>query len=146
MIKLYIKYRFSLKSIVVPHSICFSNSTLKRIIKRNILWFLSSIALLIYVLQRLEVNLPEWINNYVNDFLCIPLVLAYTTLLFRYLKKEPFFKFSIWYIFLTALYYSLYFELYLPGVNIRYTADVCDVILYFFGGVFYYVLQRLGYI
>ncbi|RYD99009.1 MAG: hypothetical protein EOP54_05735 [Sphingobacteriales bacterium] len=96
---------------------------------------------LIYVLQRLEVNLPRWINNYVNDFLCIPIVLGTITYLFGCFKRQRDLTFSLTFALILALYYSLYFELYLPQVNPRYTSDIFDVLLYFSGAVFYYYCQ-----
>ncbi|MCM4159718.1 hypothetical protein DHB64_07405 [Antarcticibacterium sp. W02-3] len=42
---------------------------------------------------------------------------------------------------LTAMY-ALYFEVYLPKVEPRYTADVMDVMMYTAGSLLFYFLQH----
>ena len=100
------------------------------------------IALTIYVMQKLSLPLPYLINNYVNDLLCLPLLLGVMTFLIRWLKKDDTFQFSLGFIVFLASYYAVYFEYYLPKVNPRYTADWIDVILYFSGGFAYFVIQK----
>ncbi|WP_310283824.1 hypothetical protein [Flavobacterium piscis] len=89
----------------------------------------------------MQIDIPFWINNYVNDFLCLPVVLGYITLLFRWLKKDKTYKISLWAVLCLASYYSFYFEYYLPAYNTRYSADIIDVFLYFSGGLFFYLLN-----
>ena len=96
----------------------------------------------IYVMQRLSLALPAVINNYVNDLLCIPLLLGAMTYIIQRLKKDTSFQFSIGFVIALSGYYSFYFEYYLPGVNPRYTADWIDVILYFFGGFVFYLSKK----
>ena len=101
------------------------------------------IALSIYIMQRLSVPLPFLINNYVNDLLCLPLLLGAMTFVIRLLKKDNSFKFSIGFVVFLACYYSFYFEYYLPKVNPRYTADWIDVILYFSGGFAFFFSKSI---
>jgi len=103
-----------------------------------LLFLISLVAAVIYTLQRLHVGMPGWINNYVNDFLCIPLLLEYMSIVIKKLKNDPNYKFPLAFIFVLASYYSFYFEYYLPAHNPRYTSDIIDVILYFLGGLLYY--------
>lgn len=106
-----------------------------------ILMFL--IAVFVFVMQRLDIRLPYLINNYVNDFLYIPLVLGGIEFIIRILKKDNSFKLPLRFIIFLALSYSIYFEFYLPKVNLRYTADWIDVILYFISGItFYYFTKK----
>lgn len=100
------------------------------------------IAVAIYAMQRLSMPLPSFINNYVNDFLCLPLLLGAMEFAVRRLKKDYSFQFSFWFVVLLALYYAIYFEYYLPKVNPRYTSDWIDVVLYFSGGLIFYFSQR----
>ena len=100
------------------------------------------IALAIYSMQRLGLQLPAIINNYVNDLLCLPLLLGVMNYIIRFLKKEQSYVFPIGFILFLASYYSVYFELYLPTVNARYTADWIDVYLYFSGGLGYYFYMK----
>lgn len=107
-----------------------------------ILIVMSIAAGIIYTLQRMHVHIPGWINNYVNDFLCLPILLGFLTFLFRRLKKDENFRFSILFILCITCYYSFYFEYYLPQNSIRYTSDIIDVILYFSGGILFYFLNN----
>ncbi|SHG62797.1 hypothetical protein SAMN05444372_10824 [Flavobacterium micromati] len=100
------------------------------------------IALLIYIMQRLHFPLPAVINNYVNDLLCLPLLLAAMEFIIKRLKKDKYFKFPVGFVIFLASYYSIYFEYYLPTVNPRYTADWIDVILYFAGGLTFYFSEK----
>ena len=96
------------------------------------------LAFSIYVIQRMDADLPLWIDDYVNDFICLPLVLGFITLLFRWIKNDIFFIFPpAVTIFMTG-YYSYYFEYYLPKNNPRYTADPIDIVLYIAGGLLFY--------
>ena len=99
-------------------------------------------AMTIYVMQRFSLPLPSLINNYVNDLLCLPLLLGVMTFVIRRLKKDNSFKFSIGFVVFLACYYSFYFEYYLPKVNPRYTADWIDVILYFSGGFAFFFSEK----
>lgn len=99
-------------------------------------------ALTIYLMQRLSMPLPSLINNYVNDLLCLPLLLGAMTFVIRRLKKDSSFQLSFGFVIFLACYYSLYFEYYLPRVNPRYTADWIDVVLYFSGGILFYFIEK----
>lgn len=101
------------------------------------------IAASIYVLQKLAIDLPQLLNNYLNDLLCIPLILGVLTFIIRQLKKNHRFKLPFGFIFILSSYYAVYFEYYLPKNNSRYTSDWIDVALYFLGGMLFYLYQRL---
>ncbi|WP_243854665.1 hypothetical protein [Flavobacterium sp. 270] len=96
------------------------------------------IALIIYGMQKMMLPLPSFINNYVNDFLCLPIILGGISFAIRRLKKDPFFRLPLVFIICFAAYYSFYFEYYLPQINPRYTSDWIDVALYFLGGFVYF--------
>lgn len=100
------------------------------------------VAFTIYMLQRFNIPLPSLINNYVNDLLCLPLLLGAMTFLIRWLKKDDKFQFPLSFVVFLACYYAVYFEYYLPKVNPRYTADWIDVVLYFSGGFAYFFIQN----
>lgn len=100
-------------------------------------------ALVIYVCQKMHILLPPFINNYANDLLCIPIVLSIISFIIRKIKKEPTFTIPIYLIAVVVIYYSFYFECYLPGKNSRYTADYIDVIMYAVGGFIYYSIEKL---
>ena len=100
------------------------------------------VALLIYSMQRLNFALPSLIDNYVNDFLCLPIVLGGILFIIRWLKKDDKYRFPFAFIIFMALYYSFYFEYYLPTYNPRYTADWMDVLLYFSGALAFFFYKK----
>lgn len=86
--------------------------------------------------------LPEFFSSYLNDLLCMPVVLGICLFLIRKFSKNEQLKISLFSAFSLAAFYSLYFELYLPEVTQRYTADVVDVLLYFTGAFAFWLVQR----
>ena len=111
-------------------------------LKRIIYYVMALTALCIFTLQKLNVPLPSLVNNYLNDLLCLPLILGVLTFLIRYFKKDKFFTFPLAFVILLSTYYSVYFEFYLPKVNPRYTADWIDVILYFSSSIAFFLIQN----
>lgn len=99
------------------------------------------VALLVYVLQRCKVVLPMFINNYLNDILSIPLTLCIILATVR-LWKGSVYRLSNLHIGSIVVYFSLYFEVYLPQHNFRYTADIFDLLCYVIGAVIFYLLQE----
>ena len=111
-----------------------------KFIKQYYFPFFLLLASLVYAAQRLGIHLPELVNNHLNGFLCIPLVLKIALYAGRYIKSD-----STLQICVTVLY-CIYFEVLLPKVNDRYTGDVLDVIAYFLGLlVFGYIEKRRGW-
>ena len=113
-------------------------------LRSNYLWAAMGIALLIYGSQRFELPLPAWINNYVNDFLCLPIVLGACQAAVRFLRNDRRLLLPLPLIFLMAFCYSVYFEFFLPDRNLRYTSDGMDVLLYFFGATLFYLIENRG--
>lgn len=107
-------------------------------------YFIVSIIIgsLIYVAQKLSVKLPFIINNYVNDFLIIPIVLTVCLFILQWSRNDKSFQISLGVVFYICVMYSVLFEFVLPKYYIRYTADVLDVVLYFAGGFVFFVLQK----
>lgn len=92
---------------------------------------------LIYGFQQFGLRPPEMVNNYLNDFLCMPLILKLSQLVARFIKSDKRLMIPVpLQITLTALF-CLYFEYILPKFNVRYTSDWIDVVLYFLGFLFY---------
>lgn len=95
----------------------------------------------IYVLQRMGVKLPIFINSYLNDILSIPITL-FIILAVVQIFKGKLYKLSIWMITFIVVYYAIYFEYYLPHFHPRYTSDLLDVGCYMIGGSIFYFIQR----
>ena len=110
-------------------------------LRKSIYIAICLLAGLIYTRQQLELPLADWVNNYVNDFLVLPIVLGVTTYIVRWLKKDLNYRFSLLFIACLATYYALFFEYVLPKFSSRYTGDWVDVLLYFLGGLAYYLAE-----
>lgn len=95
----------------------------------------------VYLCQQLNFKLPYLINNYLNDLLCLPIILSITKFVLKIITKKNF-NISLLCILAIATFYSIYFEWYLPKHNERYTSDLIDIILYFIGGLVYYINEK----
>jgi hypothetical protein len=79
------------------------------------------------------------LKYYLNDLLCMPLVLTLTLFLQRtFTFRNPSHVFTKYQVGLAVLYYSLGFEVILPLFMSRYTADPLDVLAYALGGWYFY--------
>lgn len=108
---------------------------------RKVLYIIIFItAVSIYTMQQFHLSLPTLVNNYANDLLYLPLVLGVIEFIIRRLKKDRSFKLPLGFVIFLASFYSFYFEYYLPKVNLRYTADWIDVMLYFVGGFAFFFI------
>lgn len=87
--------------------------------------------------------IPEMLNSYTTDVLCIPLVLSATLLLARLIKRNHELKIHSLLILLICLEFSCVFEWILPAKSPIYTGDPLDVVMYFFGGGIFYLIQPL---
>lgn len=99
------------------------------------------LGLFVYFCQSVGIILPRFINNYLNDILCIPITLFIVWAIVRYLKGKHQ-NISVWMIACVVAYFSFYFEYFLPQIKPRYTSDPIDVGCYFLGGILFYIIQR----
>ena len=111
-------------------------------IQRYYFWVFSVIALSVYSLQKFSIPIPYLFQNYLNDLLCIPIVLKVCQYVIRYIKSDITIRLNFLQIFTVCLGYTLYFEWYLPLHNPRYTADGIDILMYFIGGLFFYGVEN----
>lgn len=112
-----------------------------RILKHRLFIGMLLLGVIIYVLQRLGIVLPSFVNNYVNDLLAVPLT-AWLTLAVLKQWKGYTFLLSPLMIMTIVFYFSVYFEWYLPQHNPRYTGDFIDVLCYIAGGIAFYFIQK----
>ena len=103
------------------------------------------IFLLFEALKFSGITLPGWTTSYLNDFLCMPIVLIICLKAVHYIKRDTSIKLSLPLILTITSLYALYFELALPEFTVRYTADFVDVIIYFSGAILYYFLQEISF-
>lgn len=103
-------------------------------------WFIafSLIWLVVYVSRRVGHPVP-FVNGYLTDLLAVP-VIAQLGLWFQrgFIVKSGYYVLSIWHVVFIFAYVSIVFELVLPHLSKKYTADYVDVALYATGGVFFY--------
>ena len=101
-------------------------------------------ALIFIIFEALKftgVHFPEWATSYLNDFLCMPIILTICLKMVHYLTKDRSIKISIAQALVLTCFYAIYFELILPQFVDRYTADLVDVLLYFTGATLFLCLQ-----
>ncbi len=110
--------------------------------KKSILLSVIFVAVFIYVAPLLSIQLPIVIKSYVNDLLCLPIVLETCRRSASWILKIPHLHLNSFTITSVCMYFSVYFEYYLPTFNTRYTSDWTDVLLYCFGGTIFYFLQN----
>ena len=101
------------------------------------------IFLLLRLLKYFSVELPNWVLFYVNDFICMPIVLFLCLLATQTFAKRPVTKLPYLPILFLTSFYAIYFELLLPRFAERYTADFLDVLMYFGGSLLFIALQEL---
>lgn len=97
----------------------------------------------IYWMQQLGIQLPLILNHYYNDFTVIPIVLSVSLWVARKMKHNPQIQLSLIKILALVAFYIVYFEIYLPKINPRYTADFIDAILYLVGGLMFFGWHKL---
>ena len=84
------------------------------------------------------------LQYYLNDLLCMPLVLTLTLFLQRtFTFRDPSHVFTKYQVMIAVLYYSVGFEVVLPQILPRYTADPLDVLAYALGGWFFYLFINI---
>lgn len=108
-------------------------------------YFLIALAGYIFVrLGRIGWYTPnEWVNNYLTDFLCMPIILTICLVGVRFFKRIPQFHLNQLMIFGMTAFYAFLFEYMLPNSSSLYTADFVDVIMYFAGAIFYWGYWRI---
>lgn len=119
----------------------FSNCCMK-ILKNHIFLILCFFALLIYLVNRFSLSLPNWVYFYVNDLLCMPIVLSFSLAILRFIKKTETIYVPLSIIFMLTTYYAIFFEWLMPQFNSRYTGDLIDVFLYYIGAILFYLFQK----
>ncbi|RNI31299.1 hypothetical protein [Rufibacter latericius] len=107
-------------------------------------WILAALYLAHRSLVLLEVSRPAWLRFYLDDLLCLPLLLTVTLFLMRFLYG-PQVRFTKYHVGFVILYVSLAFELVFPTFLPRYTGDPVDVLLYAVGGWLFYRFLNPAY-
>ena len=115
---------------------------------KNLLFFnfsvFSVLGLSVYVAQKSGLQLYWLIHNYLNDFLIIPIVLTLCLYILRFTRNDKLYKIPLIIILFLCGVYAVFFEVFMPSIRIRYTADIFDVFVYFLGGIWFWFLQKIS--
>jgi hypothetical protein len=88
---------------------------------------------------------PWFLQFYLNDLLCMPIVLGAAIFLQRNLVlRQPAYALTGYQIAIVVIYWSVMFEGVIPKFVERYTADIFDVIAYSLGGLLFYLFGNSG--
>lgn len=100
------------------------------------------LSVLAYAFVRLSrqgwYDLPEFVNSYLTDFLCMPIILTFCLVGVRWIKRIPDFRLTPLMIFGMTAFYAVLFEWILPQQSSVYTADVLDALMYFLGALLFW--------
>jgi len=87
------------------------------------------------------VRLNQYQVPYLNDVLCLPVVLTVALWLQQKLFPGSYrYRLNVAQVIFTVVYVSVFFEGILPALSGRYTRDYWDVLAYAVGGGAYYYL------
>lgn len=100
--------------------------------------------MVVYVFQKLNITLPKWINNYLNDGIAMLLVLKIVDVVVYYIYKKQITR-NIQYVIGIVIYFSFIFEYLYPKFHSRYTADWWDVLVYFIGAMLFLIIENYDY-
>ncbi|WP_259070096.1 hypothetical protein HDF24_24370 [Mucilaginibacter sp. X4EP1] len=107
-------------------------------------WFIIGCLtwVMVLILRRIDHPLP-YLNGYINDAFAIP-VIANLGLWFNreFIIKNDYYILSKRQVIFIVVYVAIVFEGFLPYLSKNYTADWIDVLLYIFGGLFFYKVMN----
>ena len=115
----------------------------KNMLKKYFVLLVMSFSYLIHLLFRyMHYSVYRFFSNYFADILCLPLLLSFSLLLLRYLKKENNLWLNLRQIIFALIYTSILFEFIIPIYSSRYTSDFFDILAYSLGAFFFYIFQK----
>ncbi len=113
-----------------------------KILKHPIFYISMLVAFAIYIAQKFVLPLPNWVYFYVNDFLCMPIVLSLCLATIRIIKRTESLYAPLLIVLILTTYFTLYFEWLMPKLNTRYTFDKFDIVLYYLGALLFFRFQK----
>jgi hypothetical protein len=87
----------------------------------------------------LEIPIP-FLDNYLDPFLAMPLLLFLLDLEMKFFRMRPQLQLSE--ILASFLIFSIIFELFFPFLSTDFTGDFRDIIAYFLGTILYYLVRE----
>lgn len=99
------------------------------------------IWVVIFTLTKLQIFLPNIIQFYLLDCLAVPVLANLGLWFLRFILQNDLLVLKPWHLLFVIFSVSLFFEILMPIYKpYRYTADIYDVICYFFGGLFFWLV------
>lgn len=87
--------------------------------------------------------MPDLINSYATDLICMPFVFIICLFFVRLLKRDNTLVIKPWIIALLCLQYIVVFEIILPMKSSIYTADFIDAVMYIIGSIIFFFMQPI---
>jgi len=111
-----------------------------KLLHNSLFWVILSLYLvnryLLTVLGLAQYKIP-----YLNDVLCLPVVLTLALWLHQKLFPQNCrHRLNAAQVIFVVLYFAIFFEGILPIISARYTRDYLDILAYALGGLAYYFL------
>lgn len=101
---------------------------------------LLSLSSTVYLFQITSTKIPQVVNNYFNDLVCLPIVLTICLCSVRIIKRNNIIALNSYEVVSVFILYSILFELVFPTFLERYTCDYWDILMYFLGSCIFYIL------
>lgn len=108
----------------------------------KLFWSFSLVGLFVYSMNKAGYVFPDPIQFYLNDLLVIPIVATLGMWLMRAVLQQRDLILVRWQVIFTVAAFSIVFEMILPFLMKRYTADPIDVLIYLIGGLFYWKMMN----
>lgn len=107
-------------------------------------WFIAGCLIWLAVtICRNTGHLEPYVKNYINDAFALPVITSIVLCFLRvFVIKSDYYVLAPWHIVFIVTYVSVVFEGILPRISNNYTADWADVVLYAFGGIFFYRIMN----
>jgi hypothetical protein len=83
---------------------------------------------------------PWWARSYLDDILCLPLILAAALSAHRLVNHDPNWRLPLSHGLVALALYGVFFELLLPGLRESAVADPLDLVMYASGLAFFHLL------
>lgn len=99
-------------------------------------------SIVLFVLNQLlekqfEIYVPL-LHTYLDDLLCMPVVLTLSLYILQLLLKNEQFRLTKFQVIIAVVYFAVMFELILPAFSIKYTSDVLDIAVYGIGAFIFF--------
>ena len=112
------------------------------LLKNKLFLIFTFLFLVNYLLEKGFGIFIPFIHAYLDDLLCMPVVLKITLALpHRLINTKPY-RLSGKQIIFAVAYFSIVFEVVLPKLNEKHTADVLDVFAYALGAILFYLYMN----